>query len=115
MRRFLLAESSPWLEKYNTLVEEVESGKRSFNGQKLTIHHIIPRSVDSSLAKDKDNQIWLPFKEHMDMHYWLWKHDSKFAKQLWFGCTYGRKHGLWDLPGGDAEYELLKKDLRKKK
>ena len=110
MRRFLDDIDDPWLKKYNLLIEQVEAGK-TFEG-KLTLHHIVPRSVDSSLSKDKSNHIWLPFAEHMDMHYWLWKYDRKFAPQLWFGCVYGRKHGLWDLPGGKEEYEQLKRDLR---
>lgn len=110
MRRFLDTIDDPWMKKYNLLIEQAEAGK-TFKG-KLTLHHIIPRSVAPELANDKENWIWLPFKEHIDMHYWLWKHSKKFASQLWFGCVYGRKHGLWDLPGGEEEYEQLKQDLK---
>lgn len=112
MKRFDDGHTDSWIEKYNLLIEEVEVGK-TFS-EKLTKHHIIPKKIDPSLADDKENWIWLPFKEHMDMHYWLWKHDKRFARHLWFGCVYGRKHKLWDLPGGEEEYEQLKRDLRRK-
>lgn len=113
MLRFLENSDNPWMKKYNMLIEFVEKGEISFPGEKLTKHHIIPKSIEPGFLKAEENFIWLPFKEHMDMHYWLWKFDKKFARQLWFGCVYGRKHGLWDLPGGEQEYEELKRDLKK--
>lgn len=119
MLRFDNPNNNEWLNKYNKLIEDVELGVRVFSDKatleegKLGIHHIIPRSISPELKDEKDNQIYLPFKEHMDMHYWLWKYDSRYAPQLWFGCVYGRKNGLWDLPGGDEEYKLLKEDVKK--
>ena len=117
MLRFENPNDNEWINKYNKLIEEVELGERVFSNKetlkegKLGLHHIIPRSISPELTEDKNNHIYLPFKEHMDMHYWLWKFDPKYAPQLWFGCVYGRKNGLWDLPGGDEEYEQLKKDV----
>ena len=119
MLRFDNPNNDEWLNKYNKLVEDVELGVKSFSDKetleegKLGLHHIIPRSVSPELKDNKENHIYLPFKEHMDMHYWLWRYDPKYAPQLWFGCVYGRKNGLWDLPGGDIEYEKLKEDVKK--
>ena len=117
--------NSSWIEKYNRLVSDVKSGKLTFesftpivvNGRKVGLgkHHIIPKSIAPELVKDPDNLVELPFKEHMDLHYFLWKADPAYARQLWFGCAFGRKHHLWDLPGGDAEYEELKKSLKSKR
>lgn len=99
--------------KYNDLIDRVESGQLVFERDaKLTLHHIIPRSVAPELAKDPSNHIWLPFYEHAMMHYWLWRYDKKYARQLWFIACYGRKNKLWDFPNGDEEYEQLKIDLR---
>ena len=113
-----------WLRRYNDLISNIKAGKMSFqdyapfivNGRKIGLgkHHIIPKSIAPELTKDLDNIVELPFKEHMDLHYFLWKADQVYARQLWFGCTFGRKHHIWDLPGGNAEYEELKKSLKTK-
>lgn len=120
MLRFENPNNNEWLVKYNKLIEDVELGivvfekdKETLVEGKLTLHHIIPRSVSPELTNNKENHIYLPFKEHMDLHYWLWKFDPSYAPQLWFGCVYGRKNGLWDLPGGEEEYEKLKEDVKK--
>ena len=133
MYRFPNPTNNEWLDKYNKLIEQVESGAMVFESNvvsdkkgeegrldkirkgKTTLHHIIPRSIAPELTTDKNNHIWLPFQEHMNLHYYLWKADKSYAKQLWFGCVFGRKHGLWNLPGGDEEYEQLKLDLKKQK
>jgi len=132
MYRFPNPYNNVWLNKYNDLIRLVEekqlifesnvfSNKTSEEGRidkikkgKTTLHHIIPRSISPELAEDLENHIYVPFKEHMDLHYYLWKADKKYARQLWFGCVFGRKYKLWDLPGGDEEYEQLKNDLKKK-
>ena len=119
MLRFANPNNNEWLILYNELINEVEKGIKTFisgatvETGKLGVHHIIPRSIRPDLTDDTENHIYLPFKEHMDMHYWLWKFDPSYAPQLWFGCVYGRKHGLWDLPGGEEEYKQLKKDVAK--
>jgi hypothetical protein len=116
MLRFPNPNNNEWLNKYNDLVESVECGKVNFSGGKsieegrLTLHHIIPRSLAPELSGDTNNHIWLPFKEHMDLHYYLWKANPDYGIQLWFGCVFGRKHGYWNLPT-EAEYNQLKKDV----
>ena len=103
---------SEWLDKYNQLVSDIMIRKYKIDSsQKLGLHHIVPRSLAPELEKAKENHIWLPFQEHMDLHYFLWRHDSAYAAQLWFGCVYGRKHKMWDLPGSDEELKQLKEDL----
>ena len=124
--RFNNSKNDEWLNKYNEVIRRYETGQKCsihecsqfsgdgvFDSHHLTLHHIIPRSVDISLKNDKRNHIYLNFYDHAMMHYYLWKHDSKYAKQLWFMATYGRKHNLWDFPEGDKEYNLLKQHLRK--
>lgn len=134
MYRFPNPRRNPWLIKYNQLIDDIESNKLlfsfvpidrcSFSGTneeyrvanlkagKLTIHHIIPKTIKPALAGDKKNLLMLPFKEHMDLHYYLWKSDKMYAPHLRFGAVYGRKYGLWDFPGGDDEYKLFLEDCR---
>lgn len=102
---------SEWLDAYNKLVEAIMSREIRFELENLSMHHIVPRSLAPELDKVMVNHINLPFNYHMDLHYYLYRHDPAYAAQLWFGCTYGRKHKLWDLPGGDEEYKQLKEDL----
>ena len=136
--RFPDTTNNEWIKKYNQLIEDIETKKIEFNKDYLNInrsdyntneeyrmarlksgsggyHHIIPKKIDPSLEKDKKNLIWLPFKEHMDLHYYLWKANPLYGIHLWFGCIYGRKHKLWDLPGGEDEYNQLKIDVGKYK
>ena len=113
--RFHDNRDSEWLMKYNNVIKQAEEG-RLYEGKSdehMTLHHIIPRSIDATLKNDKRNHIYLNFYDHAMMHYWMWKHDRKYARQLWFIAVYGRKHGLWDFPEGEQEYEQLKYDLRK--
>lgn len=102
---------SEWLDKYNKLVEDIMTRKIRFSLDKLSLHHIVPRSLAPELDKVMVNHIHLPFEYHMDLHYYLYRHDPAYAAQLWFGCVYGRKHGMWDLPGSDEELKQLKEDL----
>ena len=113
--RFDNDEKNEWLEKYNSVITQYENGTLTVtdNTAKLTLHHIIPRSIDATLKNDKRNHIWLPFYEHAMMHYYLWRYDRRYARQLWFIAVYGRKYCLWDFPEGDIEYEKLKNDIKK--
>ena len=121
-----------WINKYNNLVKIIKSKEKENkeikeNQQKrndklkkyystsIGIHHIIPKSLRPDLVKDKDNFLYVNFSDHMLLHYYLWKADSNYASQLWFGCVYGRKYKLWDLPNGEKDYEQLKKDLKRNK
>ena len=106
--------NNEWIDKYNTLVLDVKAGRYDFGDTKLSLHHIIPRSIAPELTKDKANFVYVPIVEHMMLHYYLWKADSSYGRQLWFGCVWCRKNKLWDLPGGDTEYEELKKSLKRK-
>lgn len=134
MYRFPNIENNEWFEKYNSLVAEIEAKADYYKEYKktqpkrndknpdcwkdslaITIHHIIPKSIDKSLEKDKENLLYVPFVEHCQLHYYLWKGDKSYASQLWWICIAGRKLGKWQLPGGETEYEQLKKDLKQKK
>ena len=101
-----------WLKRYNDVIRAYENNtlKLVNESSKKTLHHIIPRSVNIMLSNDEHNHIWLPFYEHAMMHYYLWKYDKKYARQLWFIAVYGRKNKLWDFPEGTTEYEQLKQD-----
>lgn len=122
-------DNNPWIEKYNVLVKEVKSNEAYYKRVKETqpkrndkthsgwtadqvgIHHIIPKKVDMGLVKNKDNLLYVPFDLHCTLHYYLWKANSKYAAHLWFICIAGRKMGIWDLPGGEEEYNQLKLDV----
>ena len=129
--------NNEWINKYNKLVIEIKD-KESYwkeykknqpkrndkdkdcwkNSKAVTIHHIIPKSIDDSLVKDKANLLFVPFKEHCLLHYYLWESNPIYASQLWWICIAGRKLGLWNLPNGEEEYKQLAKDtslLRKRK
>ena len=119
-----------WIDKYNQLViaiKEKEAYWKEYkktqpkrndkdancwkNSKAVTIHHIIPKSIDESLVKDKDNLLFVPFAEHCLLHYYLWKSNPIYASQLWWICIAGRKMGIWDLPHGEEEYKQLSKDI----
>ena len=97
-----------WLAKYNEMVVKyVHEGKLTKSGKG---HHILPRSLYPEAANDLGNILELDFKEHIDLHYYLWKADPRYAPQLWFGAVYGIKNGLWNLYE-EGEYEQLKRDV----
>ena len=119
-----------WIDKYNKLVITIKKQEAYWkeykktqpkrndkdancwkNSKAVTIHHIIPKSIDESLIKDKDNLLFVPFVEHCLLHYYLWKSNPIYASQLWWICIAGRKLGIWDLPHGDKEYKQLSKDI----
>lgn len=132
MFQFPNFDNNPWITKYNELVREIKSNESYYKMIKetqpkrndkestvtkdfVTIHHIIPKKVDMGLVKNKDNLLYVPFDLHCMLHYYLWKADSKYANHLWFICIAGRKMGIWDLPGGEEDYEQLKRDVGKYK
>jgi len=119
-----------WIDKYNKLVITIKKQEAYWkeykktqpkrndkdtncwkNSKAVTIHHIIPKSIDESLVKDKDNLLFVPFVEHCLLHYYLWKSNPIYASQLWWICIAGRKMGIWDLPQGEEEYKQLSKDI----
>ena len=136
-KQFPNEESNEWIDKYNELVIEIKNQEDYWKEYKktqpkrndkhpenymlskmVTVHHIIPVSIDESLSKDKSNLLFVPLKEHCILHYYLWKANPLYAAQLWWIGMAGKKLGVWELPGGDNEYEQLKKDTvlsRKKK
>lgn len=129
-------DNNEWIDKYNKLVAEIAAKEDYYKEYKahqtkrddkhwenytldhVGVHHIIPKKVDMSLMKDKDNLLYVPFGKHLDLHYFLWKADPKYGAHLWFIAIAARKMKLWDLPGGEQEYKQLSKDIslsRKKK
>lgn len=130
MYNFPNPNNNEWLNKYNDLVNEVASKQDYYKEYKktqpkrndkdpncwkgskaVTIHHIIPKSIDESLVKDKDNMLFVPMADHCMLHYYLWKYNPIYASQLWWICIASRKLGLWDLPNGEEEYKRLSKDI----
>ena len=136
-KQFPNPSNNEWIDKYNKLVMLIKSQEDYWKEYKktqpkrndkdincwkyskaVTVHHIIPKSIDESLVKDKDNLLFVPFAEHCLLHYYLWRANSIYASQLWWICIAGRKMGIWDLPNGEEEYKQLAKDVslsRKKK
>jgi hypothetical protein len=123
--------NNSWITKYNNLVIKIKKQEDYWkeykktqpkrndkdpdcwkNSKSVTIHHIIPKSLRPDLVKNKDNLLFVPFKEHCILHYYLWKADPIYASQLWWICIAGRKMNIWDLPGGEEDYKQLKEDLK---
>ena len=132
--KFPNPDNNEWINKYNELVESIKSKEEYWkeykktqpkrndkdpncwkNSEAVTIHHIIPKKINPKLITDKDNLLYVPFNDHCTLHYYLWKANPMYATHLWWICVAGRKLGMWDLPGGEQDYEQLKKDLAKKK
>lgn len=122
-------QNNSWIDKYNNLVLEVEKHEQenkifmkiqpkrndqdpgSWSPQSIGIHHIIPKKIDSSLKNDRNNWLYVNFFDHCTLHYYLWKADPQYAPYLMFIAYAGRKMGLWDMPGGEDEWEELRKDI----
>lgn len=120
--------NNEWINKYNELVHEIKlkedyykeykkhQSKRndkdtsSYTVNHVNVHHIIPKKVDMSLVKDKDNLLYVPFGIHIDLHYYLWKADYHYGPHLYFLCIAGRKMKLWDLPNGEDDWKQLCED-----
>lgn len=103
-------ENNEWIDKYNKLCHSGTTKRDNIN---TSLHHIIPRSISPELTNDKNNHTYLSVIDHMWVHYYLWKANPKYASQAWFGTVWARKNHVWDLPGGDKEYEQLKEDVFK--
>lgn len=122
-------QNNSWIDEYNNLVLEVEKHEQenkifmktqpkrndqdpgSWSPQSIGIHHIIPKKIDPSLKNDRNNWLYVNFIDHCTLHYYLWKADPQYAPYLMFIAYAGRKMGLWDMPGGEAEWEELRKDI----
>ena len=123
-------DNNEWINKYNNLVDEIASREEYYieikktqpkrddkiqsgwSATQIGIHHIIPKKIDMSLVKDKNNLLYIPFKEHCDLHYYLWKANPIYAAHLWFIAVAGRKMNIWDVPGGEEEYKQLSRDVQ---
>lgn len=97
--------NNPFLSKYN----EICSRKYKTN-EKLSLHHILPRSKFPDLKNDTKNHAWLPTLKHVEAHYCLWKFSPLFALEFWFPLVYFKKRNLFNIT--DEEYDQLKKDLK---
>lgn len=132
VRQFPNPTNNEWINKYNALVIKIKSEEAHWKAYKKTqpkrndknpdcwknseavlIHHIIPKSINASLIKENSNLLYVPFNEHITLHYYLWKANPAFAKQLWWIYIAGRKLKRWELPGGEEEFKQLKMDLKK--
>lgn len=123
-------DGNEWISKYNELVDMIANDEAYWkeykktqpkrndkdpnvwkNSKAVTIHHIIPKKINPELVKDPNNLLFVPFKEHCDLHYFLWRTNPEYAAHLWWIALAGRKLCLWDLPNGEPEYRQLSKDL----
>ena len=102
MKTFPNPTNNNYINDYNKLIQTngiCENNRNGISHKKLkemsySLHHIIPRSFDPSLTNDKDNQVWLPIKDHIHVHYLLWKglNDPKSAMAFWFIYIYGKNN-----------------------
>lgn len=92
--------------------------KKNYDKNNVGIHHIIPKKVDMSLVKDKDNLLYVPFDKHILLHYYLWKADYHYADHFKFIAAAARAWNICELPGGEETWQELCKDsarVRKEK
>ena len=128
-------DNNPWIDKYNKLVLEVKSHEEEnkiliktqpkrksgpltedYTGDRIGIHHIIPKKINPELQNNKDNWLYVNFIDHCNLHYYLWKSNPDYAPHLQFIAYAGRKMKLWNM--SDDEWKQLNKDsavYRKKK
>ena len=102
MKTFPNPNNNKYITEYNNLAITngiCENNRNGLTHKKLkemnySLHHIIPRSFNPDLTNDKDNQVWLPIKDHIHMHYLLWKglNNQQSAMAFWFIYIYGKKY-----------------------
>lgn len=134
-KQFPNPNNNEWIDKYNELVIQVKEKEAYFKEYKKTqpkrcdekkiydknnvgVHHIIPKSLDPLLVKDKDNLLFVPFDLHILLHYYLWKADWHYANQFKFIAAAARCWKICDLPGGEDTWKQLVIDstnIRKEK
>lgn len=120
--------NNEWITKYNDLVDKIKLNEEyykefkktqpkrkdidasNYNINNVGIHHIIPKKIDPSLSKDKSNLLYVPFKDHMMLHYFLWKADYHYSLHMLFIAAFARKYNLWEFPNGEEEWKELCKD-----
>lgn len=106
-----------WFNICNEIIAKNECNiqlkKNDPNYVKYSLHHILPRSEYPELTNDKNNWLHLPVIDHVNLHYYMWKGDSKYAKAFWFCYVYFHKYEHYNI--SEEEYEQLKKDLAKYK
>ena len=124
--------NNPWIKKYNELVLEVKSHEEenilkkknqpkrddnnpSWNGDSITIHHIIPKKIDMSLVNDKDNLLYISLDDHCKLHYYLWKANPDYAPHLQFIGYAGRKLGKWNMSDDEGKQRHKDSALYRKK
>ena len=106
---------SKWLDKYNEVIQASADNPRKVgdneDGNRYSLHHIYPRSLYPELKNKEENKAYLKIRDHFLIHYYLWKHDSKYASQFWFLEVWWRKNMGEDFCTHE-EYEQLKQDLK---
>ena len=77
--------------------------KKQLRDAGYSLHHIIPKSFDPSLEHDPENLVYLPFNDHANAHYYLWKglETMEAAMAFWFIYVYGQKNLGYTIPSED--------------
>ena len=102
------------VKEYISFIKEIiKLGKRDLDYSEK--HHIVPKCVDESLIKEKENIIILSGREHFVAHKLLCNcFNGVLNQKMWFALNQ-MKNGLskenYEL--SEAEYELLRKEFAK--
>lgn len=103
-------DNNEWLNKANALIDKYEYvTKTTYPGVKLSLHHILIRSLYPDLAKDKNNIIYMAWQDHWLIHYYMWKADRKYCAAFWFCYVYFKKH--YNMKITSDEEKQLKSDM----
>lgn len=96
-----------WIVKANALISKYEDWTpKNHPRAKLSLHHILIRSKFPQLKDDPNNVVWLPYRIHWLIHYYMWRANSDYCAAFWFCYVYFKKHYGMTIPG-DEETRLI--------
>ena len=107
-------DGNAWIDKCNTIIELNENNVQLKPSNpvyiKYSLHHILIRSEYPELTDDPANHLYLSVEDHINLHYYMWKGNSKYCAAFWFCYVWFHKNRGYSIT--DKEYEQLKADMR---
>ena len=103
-------DNNEWLNKANELIDKYSNiDKSMYKDIKLSLHHILIRSIYPQYTNDERNHLWMTWQDHWLIHYYMWKADTKYCAAFWFCYVYFKKH--FNMTITDEECAQLKSDM----
>ena len=107
-------DNNEWIAKCNDIIGKNENNvqlkPKDPNYKKYSLHHILIRSEYPELKNDLNNQIYLEVEDHINLHYYMWKGNSKYCAAFWFCYVWFHKNFGYNIT--DEEYLQLKEDMK---